>query len=179
MRIDNASAPENADFLQFTIRFSSEVGYGIRLDFETLTTGTADSGTDYEAADVRLNIRPNTRSHEVGVGLIEDSVNDNNETVKVQISNALLIRADGYPLQSLTITDDEATGTITAPTTSTTNLSNVNLRIDNTRGSERGGWLRFTVKLSRALDEYVCYDFETLTTGDGDARDGLSGSTQG
>ena len=166
VRIDNASAPENADFLQFTIRFSSEVGYGIRLDFETLTTGTADSGTDYEAADVRLNIRPNTRSHEVGVGLIEDSVNDNGETVKVQISNAQLIRDDGYPLQSLTITDDEATGTITAPTTSTTNLSNVNLRIENTRGSERGGWLRFTVKLSRALDEYVCYDFETLTTGD-------------
>ena len=29
----------------------------------------------------------------------------------------------------------------------------------------RGGWLHFTIALSRALDEYVCYDFETLGTG--------------
>ncbi|MXY44294.1 MAG: T9SS type A sorting domain-containing protein [Dehalococcoidia bacterium] len=165
VRIDNASAPENADFIQFTIRFSHEVGYGIRLDFETLTTGTANSGTDYEAADLTLNIRPNTRSYEVGVGLIQDTANDAGETMNVQISNAQLIRDDGHPLQSLTITDDEARGTITAPTTTTTNLSNVNLRIENTRGSEKGGWLRFTVKLSKPQNEYVCYDFETLTTG--------------
>ena len=163
--IDNASAPENADFIQFTIRFSHEVGYGIRLDFETLTTGSANSGTDYEAADLTLNIRPNTRSYEVGVGLIEDTANDAGETMNVQISNAQLIRDDGHPLQSLTITDNQATGTITAPTTTTTNLSNVNLRIENTRGSEKGGWLRFTVKLSKPQNEYVCYDFETLTTG--------------
>ena len=39
------------------------------------------------------------------------------------------------------------------------------MRIENTSGSERGGWLHFTIELSRALDEYVCYDFETLGTG--------------
>ncbi|MCY4013276.1 MAG: hypothetical protein OXG82_11230 [Gammaproteobacteria bacterium] len=39
------------------------------------------------------------------------------------------------------------------------------MRIENTSGSERGGWLHFTIALSRALDEYVCYDFETLGTG--------------
>ena len=179
MSIDNASAPENADFIQFTIRFSREVGYGIRLDFETLTTGSANSGTDYEAADLTLNIRPNTRSYEVGVGLIQDTASDAGETMNVQISNAYLIRDDGHPLQSLTITDNQATGTITAPTTTTTRVSNVDLRIENTRGSERGGWLRFTVKLSKPQNEYVCYDFETLTTGTADAREGLSGSTQG
>ncbi|MDE2701205.1 MAG: T9SS type A sorting domain-containing protein [Gemmatimonadota bacterium] len=163
--IDNASAPENADFIQFTIRFSHEVGYGIRLDFETLTTGSATSGTDYEAADLTLNIEPNTRSWEVGVGLIEDSASDAGETMNVRISNAYLVGEGGHLFQSLSITDNQATGTINAPTTTTNRVSNVNMRIENTRGSERGGWLRFTVKLSKPLDEYVCYDFETLTIG--------------
>ena len=55
--------------------------------------------------------------------------------------------------------------TINAPATSTTDVSNLTIRIDNTTGDEDDGWLNFRVRLSRAYMEYVCFDFETLYTG--------------
>ena len=176
--IDNASAPEDADFLQFTIRLSRKVEwYGIRLDFETLTTGTATAGTDYVASSLTLDIPSNKRSWEIGVGLIEDSVSDANETVKVRISNAQLIGDDGEPFQSLTITDDQATGTINAPTTTTTNISNVNMRINDTR-ARRQRLAPFHGQALAALGRICLLRLRDADDRLGDGRDGLSDSPQ-
>ena len=108
--IDNASAPENADFIQFTIRFSREVGYGIRLDFETLTTGTATAGTDYLAQPkVDFWMDKGEVRQRPFVRILDDSVNDAGETVIVQISNARLC---DDPSKTINIARSQATGTI-------------------------------------------------------------------
>ena len=65
----------------------------------------------------------------------------------------------------LNITTDEATGTITAPPASTTNVPGLTIRIKDATGDEDDGYLDFRVRLSRKYDKYVCYDFETISGG--------------
>ena len=72
---------------------------------------------------------------------------------------------DGDKIRDLLITTPEATGTITAPTTTTTNVSNLNIRIQDATGDEDDGYLVFRVRLSRKYTDYVCYDFETIPGG--------------
>ena len=88
----------------------------------------------------------------------------------MRISNARAIEHDGAPIVALGISNAEATGTITAPVTTTTNISNVSLHIADTEADESRGWLRFDVTLSRPLDDCVCYDFETNSLGTAEAE---------
>ena len=163
--IENATAKENDAFLSFTVKLSRKTARTVAVDFKTVSGGTATEGADYRAQDYRVIFTPGKRSIEAGVALIADTVNDVGETVKAEIANARVITARGAELGPLTITTAQATGTIDAPATSTTNVSNLTIRIDNTTGDEDDGWLDFRVRLSRAYTEYVCFDFETLTTG--------------
>ena len=73
------------------------------------------------------------------VGLIEDADDDDGETVNVEIANARVITPRGAEFGPLSITTGQATGTINAPASTKTPLPNVNMRIENTSGSERGG----------------------------------------
>ena len=163
--IENATAKENDAWLSFTVKLSRKVARTVAVDFKTVSGGTATEGADYRAQDYRVIFTPGKRSIEAGVALIADTVDDVGETVKAEIANARVITARGAELGPLTITTAQATGTIDAPATSTTNVSNLTIRIDNTTGDEDDGWLDFSVRLSRAYTEYVCFDFETLTTG--------------
>ena len=137
----------------------------VAVDFRTVSGGTATANADYREASHRILFSAGETVQPGSVGLIEDAASDAGETVNVEIANARVITPRGAEFGPLSITRGQATGTIDAPASSTTPLSNVNMRIENTSGSERGGWLHFTIRLSRALDENVCYDFETLDTG--------------
>ena len=44
-------------------------------------------------------------------------------------------------------------------------MPGLTIRIRDATGSEDSGWLLFKVKLSKAYDDYVCYDFETISGG--------------
>ncbi len=100
-----------------------------------------------------------------GVAIIADTVDDAGETVKAEITNARVITEGGAEFGPLEITTAQATGIINALLTSTTNMSGLTIRIDNTTGDEDDRWLNFSVSLSQAYTEYVCFDFETLDTG--------------
>ena len=163
--IENATAKENDAWLNFIVRLSRAAAQTVAVDFKTVSGGTATEGADYRAQDYRVIFTPGKRSVEAGVALIADTVNDVGETVKAEIANARVITARGAELGPLTIAAAQATGTIDAPATSTTDVSNLTIRIDDTTGDEDDGWLNFRVSLSRAYTEYVCFDFETLTTG--------------
>ena len=163
--IGNATAKENDAFLSFTVKLSRKVARTVAVDFKTVSGGTATEGADYRAQDYRVLFTPGETSIEAGVALIADTVDDVGETVKAEIANARVITARGAELGPLTIATAQATGTIDAPATSTTDVSNLTIRIDDTTGDEDDGWLDFRVRLSRAYTEYVCFDFETLTTG--------------
>ena len=101
----------------------------------------------------------------MGFALIEDTVNDVGETVQARLSNAREFDAYGNVISVLNITTAEATGTITAPSTSTTTVPGLTIGIKDATGDEDDGWLDFKVRLSQKHDEYVCYDFESISGG--------------
>ena len=165
LSIADTSGTEDSANLAFDVSLSKAVSATVAVDFRTVSGGTATANADYREASYRIVFSAGETVQPGSVGLIEDADDDAGETVNVEIANARVITPRGAEFGPLSITRGQATGTIDAPASSTTPLPNVNMRIENTSGSESGGWLHFTIRLSRALDEYVCYDFETLGTG--------------
>ena len=172
--IANASAAENAGHLMFEVTLSRALQNTVKVDFETISGGTATEGEDYHARRTYTHVIPaGEKTVQMGFALIEDTVNEAEETVKVRLSNARVVDAYGDKIKDLDITTAEATGTITAPLTSTTNVSGLTIGIQDATGDEDDGWLVFKVRLSRKYDDYVCYDFETISGGTADGRKGL------
>ena len=165
LSIADTSGTEDSTNLAFDVSLSKAVSATIAVDFRTVSGGTATANADYQEASHRIVFSAGETVKPGSVALMEDAATDPGETVNVEITNARVITPRGAEFGPLSITRAQATGTIDAPASSRTPLPNVNMRIENTSGSERGGWLHFTIALSRALDEYVCYDFETLGTG--------------
>ena len=139
----------------------------MKVDFETIANGgTATDGLDYPARRTYTHvILAGDKTAQMGFALIEDTVDDAGETVKARLSNARVVDAYGEKVRDLDITTSEATGTITAPTTTTTNVSNLTIGIQDATGDEDDGYLDFRVRLSRKYTDYVCYDFETISGG--------------
>ena len=166
LSIADASANENASHLLFEVTLSRALRNTVKVDFETTSGGTATEDVDYHARRTYTHvILAGDRTAQMGFALIEDTIDDAGETVKVKLSNARVVDAYGDKIKDLHITHPEATGTITAPTTTTTNVSNLNIQIQDATGDEDDGYLDFRVRLSRKYTDYVCYDFETISGG--------------
>ena len=165
--IADASAAENAGHLMFDVTLSRSFQNTVKVDFETISGGTATEGVDYHARRTYTHvILEGDKTAQMGFALIEDTVTEQpDETVMVRLSNARVVDAYGNKIKDLDITRAEATGTITAPTTTTTNVPGLTIRIRDATASEDSGWLVFKVRLSQKHDEYVCYDFETISGG--------------
>ncbi len=163
--IENTTARENDAYLAFDVRLSKPAKQTIAVDFETVSGGTATEGADYWRSRHRILFRPGESEKPAAVELIADTVSDDGETVLGEISNARVIAAAGPEFGGVTITDAQATGTINAAATTMTAVPDVDIRILDTTGNEGDGGMDFPVRLSRRLSDYVCYDFETLTTG--------------
>ena len=166
LSIADASAFENAGHLLFDVTLSRSLPNTVKVDFETISGGTATEGVDYHARRTYTHVIPGRETTvQMGFALIEDTDNDAGETVKVRLSNARVVDAYGNVKMVLNITNAEATGTITAPATTTTNVPGLTIGIQDATGDEDDGWLDFRVRLSRNSDDLVCYDFETISGG--------------
>ena len=166
LSIADASAAENAGHLLFEVTLSRSFQNTVKVDFETISGGTATEGVDYHARRTYTHvILEGDKTAQMGFALIEDTVAAAGETVKVRLSNARVVDAYGNKIKDLDITTAEATGTINAPTTTTTNVPGLTIRIKDATGDEDNGYLDFNVRLSRKHDDYVCYDFETISGG--------------
>ena len=164
--IADASAAENAGHLLFDVTLSRSLRNTVKVDFETISGGTATEGVDYHARRTYTHvILAGDRTAQMGFALIEDTVSEVDETVMVRLSNAREFDAYGNVISVLNITTDEATGTITAPPTTTNNVPGLTIGIKDATGDEDDGWLDFRVRLSKKYDDYVCYDFETISGG--------------
>ena len=164
--IADASAAENDGQLMFDVTLSRSFQNTVKVDFETISGGTATEGVDYHARRTYTHvILEGDKTAQMGFALIEDTVAAAGETVKVRLSNARVVDAYGNKIKDLDITTAEATGTINAPTTTTTNVPGLTIRIKDATGDEDSGYLVFNVRLSRKHDDYVCYDFETISGG--------------
>ena len=166
LSIADASAAENAGHLLFEVTLSRALRNTVKVDFETISGGTATEGVDYYARRTYTHvILAGDKTAQMGFALIEDTVAAAGETVKVRLSNARVVDAYGDKIKDLDITTAEATGTITAPPASTANVPGLTIRIQDATGDEDDGWLDFKVKLSRKYTDLVCYDFETISGG--------------
>ena len=153
LSIADASAAENAGHLMFDVTLSRSLPNTVKVDFETILGGTATEGEDYHARRTYTHvILAGARTAQMGFALIEDTVAAAGETVKVKLSNARVVVAYGDKIKDLDITTDEATGTITAPATTTTNVPGLTIEIKDATGDEDDGWLDFRVRLSRKHD---------------------------
>ena len=164
--IADASAAENAGHLLFDVTLSRALPNTVKVDFETISGGTATEGVDYYARRTYTHvILAGDKTAQMGFALIEDTVAAAGETVKVRLSNARVVDAYGNKIKDLDITTAEATGTITAPPTTTTDVPGLTIGIRDATADEDDGYLDFKVRLSRKHDDYVCYDFETISGG--------------
>ena len=121
LSIADASAAENAGHLLFEVTLSRSFQNTVKVDFETISGGTATEGVDYHARRTYTHvILAGDKTAQMGFALIEDTVAAAGETVKVRLSNARVVDAYGDKIKDLDITTAEATGTITAPPTTTT-----------------------------------------------------------
>ena len=64
----------------------------MKVDFETISGGTATEGVDYWAHDYTHVIPAGETTTQMGFALIEDTVNDVGETVKVKAQQRARVR---------------------------------------------------------------------------------------
>ena len=108
--IQDATGDEDDRWLLFKVKLSRKSDDLVCYDFEAISGGTATEGTDYhKIPKATYWMAIGKKVDKPFVLLIDDSVNDNGETVKVRISNAHLCNDAS---QTLSITRAEATGTI-------------------------------------------------------------------
>ena len=115
LSIADASAAEgNADGkIYFDVRLSRPSERLVEVDFRTIEGGTATPGADYRNESYTLAFSPGTTSVRAGVFIDDDDIDDDGETVMVQLSNARMDDGSGQASHQLVIETPRATGTIT------------------------------------------------------------------
>ena len=109
--IDDTTGDEDDGWLDFKVRLSQAYTEFVCFDFEAISGGTATEGTDYlKRPKVSDWIWRGAKKRIAVVKILDDSVNDDGETVKVKISNAHLCND---PSITVSIANAEAVGTIT------------------------------------------------------------------
>ena len=89
LEIADASAAENDGHLLFEVTLSRALQNTVKVDFETISGGTATAGEDYYARRTYTHvILAGDRTAQMGFAIIEDTVDDAGETVKAKLSNA-------------------------------------------------------------------------------------------
>ena len=115
LSIADASAAEgNADSeIRFEVRLSQPSERLVEVNFRTVEGGTATRGADYREASYTLAFPPGTTSVLASVSIVDDDIDDDGETVMVELSNGRTADASGQAWHQLVIEAPHATGTIT------------------------------------------------------------------
>jgi len=168
LTIDDAASITEGDsgtkVMTFTATLSQAVNFSVGFDAATADgSGTATAGTDYDSASsTGLNILAGQTSKTFSVTVNGDTDIESDETVLVDISNA----------SNATITDSQATGTIT-------NDDFPSLSIDDQSSAEGDSGTSqqtFTVSLSQAGLTDVTFDIGT-TGGSATADDDFASNS--
>ena len=115
LSIDDASAAEgNADGkIHFDVRLSRPAERPVTVDFRTVEGGTATRDADYREESYTLAIPAGTTAVRASVAIVDDDIDDDGETVLVELSNARMDNGPGQAWTQLAIETPRATGTIT------------------------------------------------------------------
>ena len=113
LSVSDATASEEDDStIDFVVTLSPAGDESVTVDYAT-ANGTAAAGDDYTAKSGSLTFNAGETSKTIQVAIIDDTVDDDNETLTVTLSNA----------SGAEISDGQATGTITDGDTETSPLT--------------------------------------------------------
>ncbi|MBF0451575.1 MAG: cadherin domain-containing protein, partial [Candidatus Magnetomorum sp.] len=101
----NASISESAGTIQITATLSSVSGLSAIIDYTV--SGTAANGSDYTLSDGTLIISAGSQTANLTITLGDDSIDENDETVYVQMTAYTNTAAGSATQFTLTITDDD------------------------------------------------------------------------
>ncbi len=140
--------------VQFTVTLSPQINQQVTVDWAT-ADGTAKAGADYVAANGTLVFNAGQTSKTITITVNHDTLDEDNETFFVNLSNpsanATILKGQGQG----TITDNDPT-----PTLSVNNQT-------VTEGDGADKTVTFTITLSAASGRAVTVDYETV---DGTAK---------
>nr|MCH9760645.1 cellulase family glycosylhydrolase [Actinomycetes bacterium] len=137
--------------LGFTVSLSEASTDPVTVGYST-SDGTATAGSDYVTTSGTVTFAPGVTSQAVSVGIVGDSVVEQNETFTVTLSNAA----------GATIADGSATGTITNDDVIAPQLPSVSVGdAVGAEGNSGTSNLGFTVSLSEASTDPVTVGYST------------------
>ena len=145
LAVDNADIAEAGGVATFTATLSAAATADVTVDLAL--SGTATNPDDYTASGTQIVIATGATSGSVTVTAVDDTLDEENETVVADITNVVGATEDGEQQATTTITDDDD------PV-----LPTVSLAVDNADIAEAGGVATFTATLSAAATADVTVD---------------------
>lgn len=105
--LSSSNASEATTSATIAVALSSASGKSITVDY-AVSGGTATgSGTDYTLASGTLTFNPGTSSQNISFSVIDDLIDENNETVIVTLSNPTNSNLGGITNHTYTINDND------------------------------------------------------------------------
>ena len=160
--VDTETILESGAVATFTATLSAAATEPVTIDLEF--TGTADT-TDYTASATQIAIPIGETSGSITVTAVDDTLDEPDETVVVDIVSASGASESGVQQQTTTITDDDEPA-----------VPEVTLSLDNSSISEAAGVATFSVTLSELTSLPVTVDL--AFTGTASAADYAASATQ-
>lgn len=154
--VDNYSVSEDAGTATVTVTLNTPATVPVTVDYATTDAGTAEIGTDYEEISGTLTFDPGVTTQTFTVTILDDLVDEDNETVSLELSNAIGAILGIPSTANLTIVDNEGTPTV--------QFQPAAVSVD-----EGAGTATVTVSLSPSSPDPVTVDY---TTTDGTATAG-------
>ena len=142
------NAGEGAGTATITVNLSGATTQQVKVDYAT-SNGTAEAGSDYEAASGTLTFAPSDVSETFVVTITNDSLDENNETVNLALSNPQNATLGTPNTAVLTINDDDDPPTV--------DFDNATYTV-----GESGGTKTINVTLDTASGKTVTVDYDAI-----------------
>ena len=149
LRIGDATVDEGGGPAVFTVTASAESSGTMTVDYTT-AADSATAGGDYTSTSGTLTFSAGQRTATIEVTVIDDSDEEQDETFKVNLSNA----------QGATIEDAEGVGTIRNDDGTSPPPTTPSLRIGDATVDEGGGPAVFTVTASAESSGTMTVDYD-------------------
>ena len=156
--VTSSSDAESASSASLTVDLSAASSQDVTVDYGVTGTATG-SGTDYTLANGTLTISAGSTSGIITIaGIIDDSIEEANETVIVTLSNPSNATLGSDSVHTYTINDNESSRTIDFNTTSSSGAESVSSKV-------------ITVDLSGESSQDITVDYAITGTATGSGTD--------
>ncbi len=156
--VTSSSGAESASSASLTVDLSAASSQDVTVDYAVTGTATG-SGTDYTLSNGTLTISAGSTSGTITIaGIIDDSIEEANETVIVTLSNPSNATLGSDSVHTYTINDNESSRIIDFNTTSSSGAESVSSKV-------------ITVDLSGESSQDVTVDYAITGTATGSGTD--------